>query len=366
MEKIKIGNKLIGKGEPCFIIAEAGVNHQGSLKLAKKLIDVAKDARADAVKFQTFLAKEAVVKNAKPIEYQRKNIGGKETQLEMIKKFELGYKSFKELKRYADKKRIIFLSTPDPPRDAKFLENLVPAHKIGSAELLNYPLLKEVAKKKKPIILSTGMATLAEVKKALKFLKKSGSNKIILLHCTTNYPCPLNEVNLRAMETMRKKLGCLVGYSDHTLGITVPVLAAVLGARVLEKHFTLSKNLPGPDHKASLEPQELKEMVKAVREIEKLSAKDKQKKIKSIANFKEILGRSSKKPTKSELKIKKLYRRSIVGEQNIRKGELITPKNIALKRPGLGLPSEFYKKIIGKTAKTDIKKGEFIRLNKLK
>ena len=342
MKKIKIGNKFIGEGEPCFIIAEAGVNHNGDFRLAKKLIEAAKDAGVDAVKFQTFKAEDVVTKSVEMAEYQKKNIGQKESQLEMLKKLELNYEDFKKLRRYADKKRILFLSTPDTDKDADFLENLVPAFKIGSADLTNHYLLEKVAKKKKPIILSTGMATLSEVGEAVKALKAAGNDKIILLHCTTSYPCPLLEVNLKAMLTLKKQFGLLSGYSDHTLGVTVPIMAVALGAVILEKHFTLDKNLPGPDHKASLNPKELKEMVEAVRKAE------------------EVLGNGVKKPTKSEEKIKKVVRKSIVAGVDIIGGDKIRENMLAFKRAGVGLGPKYLNKIIGKKAKKDINKDDII------
>jgi len=348
MVKIKIGNKLIGEGEPCFVIAEAGVNHNGDIKLAKRLIDVAKKAGGDAVKFQTFKAEDVVTKNVALAEYQKKSIEKKESQLKMLKKLELSYEDFKKLKKYADKKGIIFLSTPDTEEDAVFLKNLVPAYKIGSGDLTNLPLLEKVAKKKKPIILSTGMSTLNEVREAVRVVKKQGNNKIILLHCTTNYPCPLEEVNLRAMQTLKKEFDLPVGYSDHTLGMIVPITAVALGAQVLEKHFTLSRDSLGPDHKASLEPKELKEMVIAIRKAEK------------------ALGVGIKKPTKSEEKIKGDARKSIVAMINIPKNTKITENMLIIKRPGIGIEPKYFDKVVGKIAKEYIKKDALIRFEKLK
>ena len=348
MVKIKIGNKLIGEGEPCFVIAEAGVNHNGDIKLAKRLIDVAKKAGGDAVKFQTFKAEDVVTKNVALAEYQKKSIEKKESQLKMLKKLELSYEDFKKLKKYTDKKGIIFLSTPDTEEDAVFLKNLVPAYKIGSGDLTNLPLLEKVAKKKKPIILSTGMSTLNEVREAVRVVKKQGNNKIILLHCTTNYPCPLEEVNLRAMQTLKKEFDLPVGYSDHTLGMIVPITAVALGAQVLEKHFTLSRDSLGPDHKASLEPKELKEMVIAIRKAEK------------------ALGVGIKKPTKSEEKIKGDARKSIVAMINIPKNTKITENMLIIKRPGIGIEPKYFDKVVGKIAKEYIKKDALIRFEKLK
>jgi len=345
--RMKIGARLIGEGEPCFIIAEAGVNHNGDIGLAKELIDAAKKAGADAVKFQTFKAENLVTENAEMAEYQKKNLGKKESQLKMLKKLELDYKDFKRLKRYCDKKGIIFLSTPHSEDAVDFLEPLVPAYKIGSGDLTNLPFLEKITQKKKPIILSTGMATLEEVREAVKTIKKQGNNKIILLHCTTNYPCPIEEVNLKTILTLKREFRLPVGYSDHTLGITVPIVAVAMEARVLEKHFTLDKNLPGPDHKASLEPKELEEMVKLVREAEK------------------ALGSGIKKPTKSEEKIKKVARKSIVAKTDIPKGTKIKKEMLIIKRPGTGIKPKYIHRLIGRKAKEDIESDELISFQKL-
>ena len=341
--KIKIENKSIGEKNPCFIIAEAGVNHNGKLSLAKKLIEAAKEAGVDAIKFQTFKAENLVTKNTKMAKYQKRNTEREENQLEMLKRSELSYKDFIKLKKYCDKKKIIFLSTPHSEDAIDFLEPLTPAYKIGSGDLTNIPFLKKIAKKKKPIILSTGMATLNEVKEAVKTIKKAGNNKIILLHCTTCYPCPFKEVNLKAILTLKKEFNLPVGYSDHTLGIVVPIMAVALGAAIIEKHFTLDKNLPGPDHKASLEPQELKEMVKLIRDTEK------------------VLGSNIKKPTKSEEKIKKVVRKSIVARVGIPKNTKITKDVLIIKRPGTGIKPKYMKKVLGKRTKINIKKEDLIR-----
>lgn len=342
MKKIRIANKMVGDSPPCFIIAEVGVNHNGKLSLAKKLVDVAVDAKADAVKFQTFKAEDVVTKNAPMAKYQEKNIGKKESQQEMLKKLELKNKDFIELKDYCDEKKIIFLSTPHSEDAIDFLDPLVPAHKIGSGDLTNFPLLEKVAKKGKPVILGTGMSTLDEVKAALDVIYEQGNKTVIALHCTTNYPCPLEEVNLRAMLTMMEKLDCLVGYSDHTPGITVPIMAAALGAAVIEKHFTLDQSLPGPDHKSSLTPGELREMVKKIREVET------------------ILGEKEKKPTKSEMGIRKVARKSIIAMKDIHKGTKITKDMIIIKRPGTGIEPKFLNSVVGKKAEESIKKNEMI------
>ena len=245
-------------------------------------------------------------------------------------------------------KNIIFLSTPHSGDAINFLESLVPVYKIGSGDLTNLPFLEKIAEKKKPMILSTGMATSGEVEEAVNAIKKTGNNKIILLHCTTNYPCPLNEVNLKVMETMEKEFNLPVGYSDHTLGITVPIMAATMGAQVIEKHFTLDRNLPGPDHKASLEPQELKEMVKAIRDTEK------------------ALGSGIKRPTKSEEKIKKVARKSIIAKIDIPQGVKITESMLTIKRPGGGIEPKYLRTVTGKRTKNFIRKDSLIKWKMVK
>lgn len=325
-----------------FIIAEAGVNHNGSIELAKQLIDVAADAGADAVKFQTFKADGVVTKNATRASYQVMNLGEDETQQEMLSRYELRYDDFIELKEYCDERGIIFLSTPHSEDAIDFLEDLVPAYKFGSGDLTNIPVLEYAAKKGKPMILGTGMATMDEIKEALRAIHNQGNKDVVMLHCTTNYPCSLEEVNLRAMQTMQKELDCLVGYSDHTLGIFVTIMAVAMGACVIEKHFTLDRNLPGPDHKASLEPNELKDMVNAVRNAEK------------------ALGSGLKRPTESERETMKVARKSIVAKVDIQKGVKIKREMLAIKRPGIGIEPRNIDKIIGKKSKWDIKEDTLI------
>lgn len=345
MKKIKIKDRLIGKGAPCFIIAEAGVNHNGSLELAKKLIDVAKDAGADAVKFQTFKAEKLLTKNARKANYQKETTGGEESQYEMIKKLEFSENEFKELAEYAIQEDILFLSTPFDEESADFLEGLnVPLFKIGSGDLTNIPLLVHVAKKNKPMIVSTGMSTLEEVWDAVNAIKSINKSELILLHSTSNYPTKIEDCNLRVMQTMKREFDVPIGYSDHTLGITIPVAAVAMGACVLEKHFTLDRNLPGPDHRASLEPEELKEMVKAIRAVEK------------------ALGASEKKPVESEREIMKVARKSIVAGLDIPKGAIITREMLAVKRPGTGLKPKYIDEVAGKKAKIAIKKDEMIKI----
>lgn len=332
-----------------FIIAEAGVNHNGSLDLAYQLIDVAKDAGADAVKFQTFKAENVVSKLADKAEYQKKTTSSDKSQLEMIKKLEISFDDFVKLKKYCDKKEIMFLSTPFDHQSIDFLYDLVNIYKIPSGEIINYHYLKHIAAKNKPIIMSTGMANLGEVEEAINTIREVNLKaEISLLHCTTNYPTPYKEVNLKAMQTLATAFKLPVGYSDHTLGIEVPVAAVAMGAKIIEKHFTLDKNLPGPDHKASLEPSELKEMIKAIRNIEM------------------ALGDGIKKPNKSEIEMMKVARRSLIVTRDIRGGEIIKESDITIKRPGTGILPKFKDIIIGMKLINDIRQDEPFRWENFK
>lgn len=323
-----------------FIIAEAGVNHNGSIELAKDLIDAAVDARADAVKFQTFITENEISKFAQKAEYQKETTGNEESQFEMVKKLELPYEDFEELQKYCNKKGIIFLSTPFEIQSAEFLNSIdIPIFKIPSGEITNSPYLRKLNSFKKPVILSTGMSTMDEIKDAIKILKDC---RISLLHCTTEYPCPFEDVNLKAIQTMRDKFNLEVGYSDHTIGIEVAIAAVAMGATIIEKHFTLDKNLEGPDHKASLEPQELKQMVDAIRNIEK------------------AFGSGEKTPSKSEIKNIEIARKSIVAKQDIKKGEVFTEDNITTKRPATGINPMKWDEVIGTKAKKDYISDELI------
>lgn len=332
-----------------FIIAEAGVNHNGRLDLAYQLIDVAKDAGADAVKFQTFKSNNVVSRLADKAEYQKKTTGLDKSQLEMIKKLEISFDDFLKLKKYCDKKRIMFLSTPFDHQSIDFLYDLIDIYKIPSGEITNIPYLKHIATKNKPIIMSTGMANLGEVEEAINTIWSINSEtQISLLHCTTNYPTPYEEVNLKAMLTLAAVFKLPVGYSDHTLGIEISVAAVAMGAKIIEKHFTLDKKLPGPDHKASLELGELKEMVKAIRNIE-------------IA-----LGDGIKKPNKSEIEIMKVVRKSLMATRDIRAGEIIKESDIAIKRPGTGILPKFKEIVIGMKLINDIRQDEPFRWENFK
>jgi len=345
---VKIADRAIGEGKPCFIIAEAGVNHNGKFSLAKKMVDTAKKAGADAIKFQIFSAERVITKIAQKAAYQRKATG-KGSQYEMLKKLELNEDEFRKLAAHARRKNIIFLASAFDEGSVDFLDELkVLAFKVPSGEITNFPLLKHIAEKKKPILLSTGMSTLKEVAGALSVLKAGGAREIALLHCVSDYPARAEDINLRAMDTLKRKFRLPVGFSDHTLGITVPIAAAALRATVIEKHFTLDRKLPGPDHKASLEPHELREMVAHIREVEK------------------ALGDGIKRLTKSEEEVKKATRRSIVAKTDIKMGTVITPTMLTCKRPGDGLQPKFLGKVVGKVARVDIKRDEKITWKKIK
>ncbi|MDR3594099.1 N-acetylneuraminate synthase [Clostridium sp.] len=328
-----------------FIIAEAGVNHNGSIELAKKLIDVAVEAKVDAVKFQTFISEKVISQNAKKAKYQIEVTGIEESQLEMVKKLELSFKQFYELKKYCDTKPIMFLSTPFDLESIDFLNQLdMKIFKIPSGEITNYPYLKKVGKFNKKVILSTGMSYLKEIEEAIKALRENGTTDITVLHCNTEYPTPFEDVNLNAMNTIKEKLNVEIGYSDHTIGIDVSIAAAAMGAKVIEKHFTLDKNMNGPDHKASLEPSELKEMVRGIRNVEK------------------AMGSGEKTPSKSEIKNLNIVRKSIVANKFIKKGEEFTEENLTCKRPGDGLSPMRWEEVIGKIAKKDFYEDEMIEL----
>lgn len=326
-----------------LIIAEAGVNHNGSIRLAKKLIDIAIEARCDAIKFQTFKTENVISRFAPKADYQKGTTDSQETQYEMIKKLELSFEQFSELNNYCKKKNIMFLSTPFDFESIDFLLSLgISIFKIPSGEITNLPYLRKIGKLKKKIILSTGMATINEIQQALFVLEEEGAKEITILHCNTEYPTPFRNVNLRAINFLQDKFNYQVGYSDHTLGIEVAIAAVARGAKVIEKHFTLDKNMKGPDHQSSLEPNELISMVKAIRNIE-------------IA-----LGSEIKKPSESEKKNITIARKSIVAACNIKNGEMFTEKNITCKRPGDGISPMRWDEILGSRAKRNYKKDELI------
>jgi N,N'-diacetyllegionaminate synthase len=339
----------MSENAPVFIIAEAGVNHNGSIALAKQLIDVAAKAGADAVKFQTFNAEDVVSTDAPKAEYQKKTTGASESQLDMIKKLELSKADHTELMEYSKQKGIMFLSTPFDNRSVDLLvELVVPLIKISSGEITNHPFLKHIAVKGLPIILSTGMSTLDEVAEAVSVIKKAGCKDLTLLHCTSNYPARVEDCNLLAIKTMADAFDVPVGYSDHTPGIYVSLAATAMGACVIEKHFTLDKNLPGPDHKASLEPAELEEMIRGIRLVEKAR------------------GSSRKAPVESELEVRDVARRSIVAKVVIPAGTVITEDMLAFKRPGTGIAPKDSTMLIGEITTQDINKDEIFKCEKLK
>lgn len=327
-----------------YIIAEAGVNHNGSFDLACKLVDAAKAAGVDCIKFQTFKSKNLVSHNAQKAEYQ-KGTTGDGSQVDMLKKLELSYDEFLKLKDYCDKIGITFLSTPFDFDSIEFLDSVdMPFWKIPSGEITNLPYLLALAKTGKPVVMSTGMCEMAEIEAAIKVLKENGTKEIKLLHCNTEYPTPFEDVNLRAMQTMRDAFDLEVGYSDHTKGIEVPMAAVALGATVIEKHFTLDRNMEGPDHKASLEPDELAIMVQSIRHIEK------------------ALGKGDKTPSPSEKKNIAVARKSIVAKRMIKAGEELTEENITVKRPGSGISPMKWFDVIGTIAVKDFQEDELIEL----
>jgi len=328
-----------------FIIAEAGVNHNGSIYLAKKLIDVAVNSGADAVKFQTFKAERLVSKNTQKAVYQKQNTDSSESQFDMIKKLELDAESHKKLMVYCQKKNIMFLSSPFDRESIDLLHDLgLQIFKIASGEITNLPFLRYIGALSKRVILSSGMSDLEEVREALTILINAGTPKdnITVLHANTMYPTPMEDVNLNAMLTIQKEFGISVGYSDHTIGIEIDIAAVAMGASMIEKHFTLDKSMKGPDHKASLEPDELTAMVSAIRNIEK------------------ALGSSQKKPSPSESKNIEVIRKSIVASQDIKKSEPLTIKNITIKRPGNGISPMRWDDVIGTVATKDYKMDDLI------
>lgn len=336
MKKIKIGNRLIGEGEPCFIIVEAGSNHDGKLEIARRLIKAAKDAGADAIKFQTFKAEKlASLKYAKEM-------------YKILKKYELKAEWHAELKKYADELGIIFLSTPFDEESVDLLDKMgVPAFKVASGDLVHLSLVKYIARKGKPMIVSTGGANLGEVEEAINAIRNHGNNEIILMHCVSNYPAKIEDANIRAMVTMRDAFDLPVGYSDHSLGSLVTLAATALGACVIEKHITLDKSLPGPDHPFAMEVNKFQEMVKNIRLLEK------------------ALGNGVKHRVESEKAEVKIARRSLFADVNIPKGTKISKQMIKIARPAIGIPPKYLSFIIGKEAKADIKEDEVITRDKI-
>ena len=330
--------------EKTLIIAEAGVNHNGDFETAKKLVRIAKECGADIVKFQTFNVDKLVSKYAPMAEYQIENTGKDESQKTMLEKLQLSQEQFYALSDYCKEIGIEFLSTPFDIDSLSFLSGIQRIWKIPSGEITNYPYLVEIAKTKRPVILSTGMCSMSEIHDAVDVLKDNGVEDLTILHCTTEYPAPLSEVNLNVMKTLYKEFGCKIGYSDHTKGIEVALTAVAMGAKIIEKHFTLDKEMEGPDHKASLNPTELKALVDGVRRIES------------------VMGRSYKEPTESEIKNRDVARKSIVASIDIKRGDVFTCDNITTKRPGNGISPMRWNEVLGKKAKRDFKEDELIEL----
>ena len=327
-----------------YIIAEAGVNHNGDINLAYQLVDAAKAAGVDCIKFQTFKSENLVSHTAQKAEYQ-KAATGDSSQQDMLKQLELSFGEFVSLKEYCDRKGICFLSTPFDFESIEFLNSIeMPFWKIPSGEVTNYPYLVALAKTGKPVVMSTGMCEMQEIEDAIAVLRENGASDIKLLHCNTEYPTPYEDVNLRAMKTLRDAFGVEVGYSDHTKGIEVPIAAVAMGATVIEKHFTLDRNMEGPDHKASLEPQELKQMVDSIRHIEA------------------ALGSGDKRPSPSEKKNMAVARKSIVAAKRIKAGDILTEENITVKRPGNGICPMRWKEVLGTRAVRDFEEDELIEI----
>jgi len=343
LQTVSIGHKRIGPHEPVFIIAEAGVNHNGDVGLARQLVDVAAEAGADAVKFQTFKAEQVASPSAPKADYQLGATGAGESQQEMLRSLELSPKDHYVLRDHCQRKGLIFLSTPFAEQSADFLDELgVPAFKIPSGEITNFPFLQHVARKGKPLIVSTGMSWLSEVDEAVRTIRSAGTDKLILLHCVSRYPADPAEANLKAIRTMEAVFQVPVGFSDHTLGTEVALAAAAIGARVLEKHFTLDRTLPGPDHRASLEPQELKALIAGVRKVE------------------QALGHGRKEPSAAELETAAVVRRSLVAACEIEPDTVLTESMVGIKRPGTGISPSMLPFVIGRKVKTRLVAGALI------
>ncbi len=344
---VNVGGRTVGEGAPCFVIAEAGVNHNGSVETACRLVDAAREAAADAVKFQTFIADQLATPDAPKAEYQRETTGAGQSQLEMLRSLELSEAAHQEILAHCRRRGILFLSTPFDEASADLLDAMVPAFKISSGDLTNSGFLAHIARKGKPILLSTGMAHLAEVEQAVATIREAGNQDIVLLQCVTNYPAAPADVNLRAMRTMADAFHVPVGYSDHTVGNEVAFAAVALGACVIEKHVTLSRDLPGPDHKASIEPRELSELVRGIRAVEA------------------SLGTGSKEPAASEAATAAVARRSLVAAATIPAGGVLTDEAVTVRRPGTGLPPSMRAHVVGRTARVLIPKGTVISIEML-
>ncbi len=346
MRTISIAGREVGAAQPCFIIAEAGVNHNGDVRLARQLVDAAVRAGADAVKFQAFTAERLVTQDSPKADYQVRTTGGEESQLDMLRRLELSRRNHQELKDYCGQRGILYMSTPFDENNADFLTDLgVPVFKISSGDITNLPFLAHVACKGKPLIVSTGMATLGEVEAAVHTIEASSNDDVALLHCVSNYPANPSDVNLRAIQTMMTAFNLPIGYSDHTLGLEVALGAVALGACIIEKHFTLDRSLPGPDHQASSVPDELAALVSGIRKLE-------------VA-----LGHGRKEPASSEANMAAVARKSLVAARLIPAGSPLTEDLIAIKRPGTGLPPVMRSQLVGRVAKKDIQADTILSLD---
>lgn len=336
--EIKINNAIIGEKHPVFFIAEAGVNHNGDIKLAKKMIDVAIEAKADAIKFQTYRTEGVMIRKTPKAAYQLDDTHPDENFFDMAKKIELPFEVYKDLKDYCEKKNIIFLSTPFCFDSADYLEKIgVAAFKVSSGDFVNYPFLEHIIKKGKPILISSGTAEMDEVKETIKFVRSKKCEQIVLFHCTSSYPTPYEDVNLNVIETYRKEFpGIPIGFSDHSVGTLAGALAVAKGVKAIEKHFTMDKNLVGPDHKASLDPPELKAYIENIRIAEKM------------------MGSPVKKLTDVEKNVREIARKSVVSKVNMKKGTILSKDSITVKRPGTGIPAKSFDQVIGKRLKNSI------------
>ncbi len=345
---LSVANREIGRGRPCFVIAEAGVNHNGDLDMACRMIDVAADAGADAVKFQTFNAIRVVTVDAPKADYQQRNTGDNASQLNMLRRLELSSDAHRMLLKRCQDRALTFMSTPFDEDSADFLDELgVPVYKVASGEVTNLPFLDHVARKGKPVIVSTGMCNLGEVEAAVDVIRQSGNEQVVLLHCVSNYPARATDVNLRAMNTLAAAFGMPVGYSDHTEGIEVALASVAMGACVVEKHYTLDRKLPGPDHIASVEPDEFARLVQGIRVVES------------------AMGDGRKVPTASEANTAAVARRSLVAASSVRRGTVLTNELIAVRRPGTGLPPSMREQLVGRIAREDIPAGALLTLEKV-
>lgn len=346
MQAIQINERWVGPGYPCFVIAEAGVNHNGDINMAKQLVDVASEVGADAIKFQTFKAERLVTRDAPKANYQRQTTGTQESQFEMLRRLELSEDAHAELVAYCKKRGLLFMSTPFDEGSADLLADLgIPVYKIPSGEITNIPYLKHVASKGRPLIVSTGMSYLGEVEKAVRAIESTGNTQFVLLHCVSNYPAAPEDINLSAMKTMATAFNTLVGYSDHTEGLEIAFASVAMGACVLEKHFTLDRELPGPDHRASIEPEQFAALIQGVRSIET------------------ALGDGRKQPAASEANTASVARKSLVAATALKAGTVITEEMVAIRRPGTGLLPDLYPMLIGRQLNVDVKSGTLFDLS---